>query len=111
MDAQTMLEGARIKITVSRIERDASARKRCIAVFGAVCSVCGFDFERVYGTIGTGFIHVHHLNPLSTSAGRRRVNPKTDLRPVCPNCHEMLHRQNPPFTIEELKARVVVTRI
>ncbi|HCO7574031.1 HNH endonuclease [Escherichia fergusonii] len=26
------------------------------------------------------------------------------LPPVCPNCHAMLHRRKPPFTLEELKA-------
>ena len=26
-----------------------------------------------------------------------------DLAPVCPNCHYMLHRKDPPYTIEELK--------
>ncbi|HFV8768988.1 TPA: HNH endonuclease, partial [Escherichia coli] len=24
----------------------------------------------------------------------------------CPNCHAMLHRRDPPFTPEELKARL-----
>ncbi|MBA8578137.1 HNH endonuclease [Escherichia fergusonii] len=23
------------------------------------------------------------------------------LPPVCPNCHAMLHRRKPPFTLEE----------
>ncbi|TXQ76122.1 HNH endonuclease [Escherichia coli] len=25
------------------------------------------------------------------------------LLPVCPNCHAMLHRRQPPFTPEELR--------
>ncbi|MEQ1947648.1 MAG: HNH endonuclease [Bryobacteraceae bacterium] len=104
--ARTMTEGARITVQVSRIERDSSARKRCIQYFGAICIVCGFDFGRTYGDIGSGFIHVHHLNPLASAKGRRTVNPETDMRPVCPNCHEMLHRRNPPFTIEELKSKI-----
>jgi hypothetical protein len=98
-----MSEGSRTTVEVSRIERDAAARKRCIALFGTTCAVCGFNFEKIYGKIGAGFIHVHHLNPLAMAEGRRKVSPKTDLRPVCPNCHEMLHRQRPPFTIEELQ--------
>jgi len=30
-------------------------------------------------------------------------DPIKDLIPVCPNCHAMLHRKNPPFTPEEIK--------
>ena len=101
-----MLEGARVTVQVSRIERDPGARRKCIQLFGASCAVCGFDFARTYGDIGLGFIHVHHLNPLSSSKGRRKVNPSADLRPVCPNCHEMLHRQKPPFTIDQMKTMV-----
>lgn len=26
-----------------------------------------------------------------------------DLVPVCPNCHNMLHRKEPPYTVEELQ--------
>lgn len=102
-----MAEGERTTIEVSRIERDTKARKKCIDIFGTTCAVCGFNFEKTYGKIGEGFIHVHHLKPLAAAKGRRKVDPKTDLRPVCPNCHEMLHRRRPTFTIEELQGRIV----
>lgn len=101
------LEGARTTVQVNRFERDPAARKRCIRIFGTVCDVCGFDFGRTYGDIGVGFIHVHHLIPLSMIGKRYKVNASTDLRPVCPNCHEMLHKREPPLSIEELKARIV----
>jgi len=104
--APEMMEGGRFTVQLSRIERDPLARKECLRIFGAACIVCGFDFRSVYGEIGEGFIHVHHLNPLASASGRRKVDPRTDLRPVCPNCHEMLHRKEPPFSIEELKARL-----
>jgi hypothetical protein len=105
--AREMVEGARITIEVSRIERDSTARKKCIQIYGASCIVCGFNFELTYGELGSGFIHVHHLSPLSGAKGPRKVDPKVDLRPVCPNCHEMLHRENPPITIEAMKARIL----
>ncbi len=101
-----MSERAQTTAQVSRIKRDAAARERCISMLGATCTVCGFDFERTYGKIGAGFIHVYHLNPLATSDGKRKVNPETDLRPVCPNCNEMLHRQRPSFTIQELQDKI-----
>jgi 5-methylcytosine-specific restriction protein A len=99
-------EGNRAVIYVNRYERDPKARAACVKIFGAVCAVCGLDFGKAYGEIGIGFIHVHHLNPLSVTGKKHRVNPLNDLRPVCPNCHEMLHRRSPPFSIDELKAKV-----
>jgi 5-methylcytosine-specific restriction protein A len=65
--------------------------------------VCGFDFEGAYGIIGRGFVHVHHLAPLATAAEQRDIDPIQDLRPVCPNCHAMLHRRTPPFSVTELQ--------
>ena len=73
--------------------------------------VCDFNFEKVYGSIGYQFIHVHHLNPMATNKQENKVNPIDDLRPVCPNCHSMLHKDNPPLTIEELKAKLGNDRV
>ncbi|HBI00952.1 MAG TPA: HNH endonuclease, partial [Flavobacterium sp.] len=64
---------------------------------------CELNFEETYGNMGYKFIHVHHLTPVSTVGKEYKVNPVEDLRPVCPNCHAMLHRRNPPLTIEELR--------
>jgi len=35
-----------------------------------------------------------------------RLNPETDLVPVCPNCHAMLHTSEPPLSVDELKAQL-----
>lgn len=105
-----MVEGARTIVEVSKVERDPTVRRKCIALFGARCAVCGFDFENTYGEIGNGFIHVHHLKPLAIANGPRRVDPKSDLRPVCPNCHEMLHQKRPPYTIEEMQGLILQHR-
>jgi len=98
-------EGHAIKVRTERIERNPVARKECIRAHGTTCSVCGMSFEAEYGEIGMGYIEVHHLNPLSASVGERMIDPVADLCPVCPNCHAMLHRNDPAFTIDELKAR------
>lgn len=91
---------------MNRYERDPNARKACLAHHKAICKVCGFDFERVYGKIGKDFIHVHHLVPMNMRVSEKpyTLDPMNDLVPVCPNCHAMLHKQNPPYTIEELRA-------
>ena len=98
-----VIEGAKKTVTVNRYERDASARKACIEKWGVNCFVCGFDFERAYGAIGAGFIHVHHLKPLSEIGEEYELNPVDDLRPLCPNCHAMTHRRVPAISIKEVK--------
>jgi predicted HNH restriction endonuclease len=52
---------------------------------------------------------VHHLRPLSGIAEEYEIDPVEDLRPVCPNCHAMLHRKTPPYTIDELRLRLSIT--
>jgi hypothetical protein len=59
-------EGSKRPIIVYAYERNASARLACISYHGVRCSVCGLDFGQQYGVIGEGFIHVHHLLPLSS---------------------------------------------
>ena len=98
----TYIEGAAIQVTVNRYERDRKARQAALEWHGYQCKVCGLDMARVYGEIAKGFIHVHHLIPLSEIKENYLVNPKTDLIPVCPNCHAMLHRQDPPLSPKAL---------
>lgn len=95
-------EGAVKKIFVNSYERDREARSKCISHYGSNCSVCGFNFEEIYGPIGKGKIHVHHLIPLSKIKKEYKVDPIKILRPVCPNCHLIIHSKKEPFTIEEV---------
>jgi hypothetical protein len=105
IDSQVVFsEGAVRQIMVNAYERNLQARQQCIVHYGAQCFICEFDFGKVYGEIGIGFIHVHHLRQLSEIGEQYEVNPITDLRPVCPNCHAMLHRRSPSFDIEEMQA-------
>jgi predicted HNH restriction endonuclease len=66
---------------------------------GTKCEVCQFDFAVTYGSHGDGFIEMHHLFPMHN--GRRKTTTE-DLRPVCANCHRMLHRGKEMLSIEEL---------
>lgn len=102
-DEQTYIEGTVRKISINAYERNTQARLACVEHYGAKCQVCSIDFEKYYGLIGQGYIHVHHLVPLAEVQQEYEINPIRDLRPICPNCHAMLHKRNPPFTIEELK--------
>jgi len=96
-------EGALSRIEVNKYERNLINRQACLLIHGTDCKVCGFSFESRYGFIGRGYIHVHHVTPLSKMGENYKVNPSNDLIPVCPNCHAMLHKRNPPYTVEELK--------
>jgi 5-methylcytosine-specific restriction protein A len=102
-----MPEGAKMKVTVNKYERSTKARDECIKYWLAKCSVCDLEFINRYGEIGDGFIHVHHKTPISKIGKTYKVDPIKDLIPVCPNCHAMIHKKNPPFTIEQLKEKLV----
>jgi len=101
--SQHYIEGNIQEVLCNQYERDPQARKKCVAYYGTKCCVCSFDFSQVFGDLGEGFIHVHHLRPLSEIKEEYQVDPINDLRPICPNCHAMIHRKSPPFTIEELQ--------
>jgi len=101
-----LVEGKTVRVTVNAYERNPEARRRCIAHFGCRCLVCGLQFSERYQGLGDGFIHVHHVAPISKAKNERAVDPIRDLRPVCPNCHAMLHSEAPPLTVEALRARL-----
>jgi len=103
VDPEKYHEGAVRQVTVNIYERNPDARKKCIDHYGLNCGVCGFNFYATYGEIGKDFIHVHHLVPLHEIKDEYEIDPIKDLRPVCPNCHAMLHKRRPAYTIEELK--------
>ena len=99
-------EGGRRTVTAIRLERSGAARRICLEAHGVRCSVCDIDFGERYGKFAKGFIHVHHQVPLANRGGNSATNPLKDLVPVCPNCHAMLHRQNPPLSVAALKKRI-----
>jgi 5-methylcytosine-specific restriction protein A len=109
-EGQSYIEGTARTVQVNRYERNVEARRACIRHYGLNCVVCGFNFQQAYGNIGIGFIHVHHLTPLSLVGEQYEVDPIKDLRPVCANCHAMFHQQTPPLSIEELRAIVESAR-
>lgn len=102
-------EGAVRTLTVNAYERDPRARRACVEHFGDACHVCGFSFAKKYGDLFAGFIHVHHLRPLSELGEAYLVDPIRDLRPVCPNCHAALHRRRVPYSIDELKGIIAAS--
>lgn len=101
-EPEKYIEGATKTISVNVYERNPQARQKCIDAYGYDCTVCTFNFEEMYGEIGKSFIHVHHLKQLADINEEYELDPIKDLRPVCPNCHSMLHKRRPAYSIEEL---------
>ena len=102
-------EGNPNQVVMTKYERNPFARKACIAHYGLTCVACGFNFERVYGELGKDFIHVHHLKQVASIGKEYEINPIKDLRPICPNCHAMIHRRKEPYSVEYIKERIKLT--
>lgn len=99
------------KVSVNKHKINQQARNKCIAIHELNCSVCDFNFEKSYGDIGIGFIHVHHLVDISSIKTEYTVDPSKDLAPVCPNCpncHAMIHKTKPAMSIEALKNKLKI---
>ncbi len=95
-------EGSIKSVAVNIYERNPRARRICLEHYGSICSICKFDFGAVYGESARGFIHVHHLTPLSEIGIEYVLDPVRDLRPVCPNCHAVIHLGGVTLSIDEV---------
>jgi 5-methylcytosine-specific restriction protein A len=96
-------EGLRSTVAVNRAERSAAARLACIELHGTACSVCGIEFGEAYGPEFGGLVHVHHLTPLAGRTELRQVDPRTDLCPVCPNCHAAIHHGGANRSLDDVR--------
>lgn len=104
-------EGKKVFTYGTRYERSPKLRKKAIQIHGSSCEVCGFNFNKVYGELGRDFIEVHHVKPLYMTNGEQEVDPKTDLVPVCPNCHRMIHRKKSEIlSVEDLQKIVKLNK-
>lgn len=86
-------------------KRERSPRNRllCISIHGESCGLCGFVTQNIYGNAMPSIIEIHHIEPLSEIKNPRAYDPKTDLIPLCPNCHRAVHKRKPAFTLNELR--------
>lgn len=103
-DLESMLEGSQTKRFVTSYERNPVYRQQALAIHGLRCAACDLDMEERYGPYAKGLIHVHHTQPVSEFEAPRRIDPATDLVPVCPNCHAVIHRKKDrTLTIPDLR--------
>jgi len=107
---RALTEGAFREILVNAYERNPVAKARCLEFYGHDCAICGVNFRKRYGQAAEGLIHVHHLRQLCDIGQEYEVDPIQDLRPVCPNCHAVIHLADPPYTIEQVQALLAESR-
>lgn len=55
------------------------------------------NFKDKYGEVGEGYIQIHHVKPLYSLDEEIIIDPLTDLVPICPNCHSIIHRKKIMF--------------
>jgi hypothetical protein len=100
-------EGKRLMREKKFFARNPELARLAKERYGYSCQACGFDFARMYGPLGEGYIECHHLNPLSersesqwSTEVRTRIE---DVTVLCANCHRMIHRCTPALSLERLK--------
>ena len=108
-DEKQRIEGRLTEAKVLRRNRNRAARLQCLEDSGYVCYVCGFNFLKVYGEIGKGFLEVHHTKPLASYDEEHEI-PQSELCALCSNCHSMVHRKKVPIDVDELKRIVEENR-
>lgn len=104
-------EGRRLEYVLSKWERDPKLRAKCLQKFGYECAVCEAKLSDTYGPLAENYIHVHHLTP--GFLGERLINAETDLVPVCPNCHAMLHKDGlkTPDDLKKIRKQALLSRM
>ncbi|MGW6687788.1 HNH endonuclease [Streptomyces sp. NPDC054961] len=111
-DGTTAAEGRLLARWAISRERNPALRRRKISQVRKLglpleCAVCTFDFRSAYGSLGDGYIEVHHVLPLHISGPRETK--LSDLALLCANCHRMCHRSHREAswrTPDELKAEI-----
>ncbi len=93
-------EGAVRRIYVNQHERDPRNRRKAISKHGVRCFGCCKEMAEMYGEIAQWHTHIHHTKPISQGEQTPKID---DLIPLCPNCHAIVHLENPPLTINQLK--------
>lgn len=93
-------EGFKKEITREVAVRDRKVIELAKIKWGTKCIACNFDFGVTYGMHGKNFIEMHHLHPIALGVRQTTVD---SIRPICSNCHRMLHKGERLLSIKELK--------
>jgi len=88
--------------------RHPEARIKCLNKYGYKCFVCGKKLEDTYGDDRKNLIEVHHEKQICK--GYRVTDPENDLKPVCPDCHTIIHSRRNMYSIEEVQKMIEETK-
>ncbi len=101
-EQQKATEGVIKEVTFFRSVRNRKIRNLCAERDKYTCQVCGFNFEKVYGERGKGFIEIHHKNPMANFDKEHEIKLE-DLVALCSNCHSMIHYGGEFLDVDDLK--------
>lgn len=101
-ELQKATEGVIKEVTFFRSVRNRKIRNLCAERDKYTCQVCGFNFEKVYGERGKGFIEIHHKNPMANFDKEHEIKLE-DLVALCSNCHSMIHYGGEFLDVDDLK--------
>ncbi|MDD5790924.1 MAG: HNH endonuclease [Spirochaetia bacterium] len=117
---EQIIEGVSDTRTIKIKERSRKLRAAAVDYYkkemGTLrCYVCGFSFEEKYGELGTDYIEIHHEKPICNyddKGFQEFVNDAVkNLKPLCANCHRMIHRNTQkPLSVEKLKQIIKTTQ-
>lgn len=93
-------EGRRYLVEVMISARNPQLAATAKAKYKFSCQACGFNFKKFYGIIGDSFAEAHHRTAISLGT---RTNTIRDIDVLCANCHRMVHKENPPITLDRLR--------
>ncbi len=107
-DEAAFPEGRELFLKHRARERNSTVIQRAKSLFVGkhgrfFCEACGFDFEKVYGQLGHGFIEAHHTIAVSTLSENSETK-VSDIAMLCPNCHRMVHRRRPWLCMKDLQS-------
>jgi predicted HNH restriction endonuclease len=66
------------------------------------CEICNLSLEDRYGNLGKNIVDIHHVIPVSQLETKTQVK-ISDLIPVCPNCHRIIHSKRPFLSVDEVR--------
>lgn len=100
---ESFMEG-QVKVSeIKRRERNPRNRLLALRIHGDTCKVCEKNYSGAFG-LDRAIIDIHHIQPLGESGDGHLYDPRTDLVPLCPNCHRAAHMRKPiPYTVNELR--------
>lgn len=108
---ESIEEGNALRRYTTVYERNPRLRKQAILIHGTSCKACGFNFKKFYGEYAEGFIHIHHIRPVSEINGSVLVDPEKDLIPLCANCHSVVHRRKDTvLSLEKIRKMIGLQR-